>query len=63
MRSGRTVRRPWDAPRAAATPAVLGDPDLLPEWTEDRDPLAVSRGTGRRTARGLARIGRRGHST
>jgi all-trans-retinol 13,14-reductase len=37
--------------------AVLGDADLLPERAEDWDPLAVSRGTGRRTARGLARIG------
>ena len=37
--------------------AVLGDPDLLPERTEDWDPLAISRGTRRRTARGLARIG------
>jgi all-trans-retinol 13,14-reductase len=36
---------------------VLGDSDLLPERTEDWDPLAVSRGTRRRTARGLARIG------
>ncbi|MBY8877408.1 phytoene desaturase family protein [Actinacidiphila acidipaludis] len=37
--------------------AVLGDADLLPERPEDWDPLAVSRGTGRRSARGLARIG------
>ncbi|MFH9731196.1 phytoene desaturase family protein [Streptomyces sp. NPDC017260] len=37
--------------------ALLGDPDLLPRRTEDWDPLAVSRGAGRRNARGLARIG------
>ncbi|MEV5281237.1 NAD(P)/FAD-dependent oxidoreductase [Streptomyces sp. NPDC051993] len=37
--------------------AVLADVDLLPERPQDWDPLAVSRGTARRTARGLARIG------
>lgn len=37
--------------------ALLGDPDLLPERAEGWDPLAVSRGSGRRNARGLARIG------
>ncbi|MFI0987767.1 phytoene desaturase family protein [Streptomyces exfoliatus] len=37
--------------------AVLGDADLLPDRAADWDPLAVSRGAGRRTARGLARIG------
>ncbi|WP_448331284.1 phytoene desaturase family protein [Streptomyces sp. DSM 41534] len=38
--------------------AVLGDADLLPERDERWDPLAVSRGTGRRHARGLADIDR-----
>ncbi|WP_432134818.1 phytoene desaturase family protein [Streptomyces sp. bgisy154] len=37
--------------------ALLGDPDLLPARGADWDPLAVSRGAGRRSARGLARIG------
>jgi all-trans-retinol 13,14-reductase len=37
--------------------AVLGDSSLLPERGEDFDPLQVSRGLSRRTARGLARIG------
>lgn len=36
---------------------VLGDPDLLPERPEGWDPLAISRGTRRRNARGLARMG------
>ncbi|MEU6221333.1 NAD(P)/FAD-dependent oxidoreductase [Streptomyces sp. NPDC047022] len=36
---------------------VLVDPSRLPERPEDWDPLAVSRGLARRTARGLARIG------
>jgi all-trans-retinol 13,14-reductase len=39
--------------------AVLGDPGLLPERGPQWDPLAVSRGTGRRGARGLAVTGRR----
>ncbi|WP_171059799.1 phytoene desaturase family protein [Streptomyces montanus] len=37
--------------------ARLGAPELLPPRATDWDPLAVSRGAGRRTARGLARIG------
>ncbi|MEU9576643.1 NAD(P)/FAD-dependent oxidoreductase [Streptomyces chilikensis] len=37
--------------------ARFGDPDLLPVRDADWDPLAVSRGAGRRGARGLARIG------
>lgn len=36
--------------------AVLGDSSLLPERGVDFDPLQVSRGQARRTARGLARI-------
>jgi all-trans-retinol 13,14-reductase len=36
--------------------AALTDPSLLPERPADWDPLAVSRGIGRRNARGLARI-------
>ncbi|WP_035800557.1 phytoene desaturase family protein [Kitasatospora mediocidica] len=36
---------------------VLGDPSRLPERAAGWDPLAVSRGLARRTARGLARIG------
>jgi all-trans-retinol 13,14-reductase len=35
---------------------VLADTGLLPERPEGWDPLAVSRGTARRDARGLARI-------
>ncbi|MFI1224665.1 MULTISPECIES: phytoene desaturase family protein [unclassified Streptomyces] len=38
--------------------AVLGDAGLLPERGAGWDPVAISRGTGRRTARGLAGIGR-----
>lgn len=37
--------------------AVLGDPALLPERGPDWDPMVVSRGRTRRTAKGLARIG------
>lgn len=37
--------------------AVLGDPALLPDRDEDWDPLRVCRGTARRGAKGLARIG------
>lgn len=37
--------------------AVVGDPALLPARPEGWDPLVVSRGTARRTARGLARVG------
>ncbi|EFL17232.1 NAD(P)/FAD-dependent oxidoreductase [Streptomyces sp. C] len=37
--------------------AVLGDPALLPPRAAGWDPLAVSRGAGRRGARGLAGIG------
>jgi all-trans-retinol 13,14-reductase len=37
--------------------AVVGDPSLLPDRPADWDPLAVSRGSARRHARGLARIG------
>jgi phytoene dehydrogenase-like protein len=36
---------------------VLGEASLLPDRDEDFDPLRVSRGQARRTARGLARIG------
>ncbi|WP_411107401.1 phytoene desaturase family protein [Streptomyces sp. cmx-4-9] len=36
--------------------SVIADPDLLPERLDGWDPLAVSRGTARRHARGLARI-------
>ncbi|MEV6971989.1 NAD(P)/FAD-dependent oxidoreductase [Kitasatospora sp. NPDC093806] len=39
------------------TGAVLSDPDLLPERPDGWDPLAVSRGSARRTARGLPRLG------
>ncbi|UGY94210.1 phytoene desaturase family protein [Streptomyces gobiensis] len=35
---------------------VVGDPSLLPERPARWDPLAISRGTARRSARGLARI-------
>ncbi|MCZ4125417.1 phytoene desaturase family protein [Streptomyces sp. H39-S7] len=38
------------------TGTVLADRDLLPERGKGWDPLAVSRGTGRRHARGLAKI-------
>ncbi|MEU8241037.1 NAD(P)/FAD-dependent oxidoreductase [Actinoplanes missouriensis] len=41
--------------------AVSADPARLPERPEGWDPLAVSRGVARRSARGLARIG--GHRT
>lgn len=37
--------------------AVVGDPSLLPARGEDWDPVVVSRGQARRTARGLARMG------
>ncbi|WP_031469282.1 phytoene desaturase family protein [Sciscionella sediminilitoris] len=37
--------------------AVFGNPDLLPVRGADWDPLAVSRGAARRSARGLARVG------
>lgn len=37
--------------------ALLGDPEVLPVRAADWDPLAVSRGAGRRNARGLAKIG------
>jgi all-trans-retinol 13,14-reductase len=36
---------------------VFGDPERLPERAAGWDPLAVSRGVGRRGARGLARLG------
>ncbi|UED88450.1 NAD(P)/FAD-dependent oxidoreductase [Streptomyces profundus] len=36
--------------------AVIGDPDRLPERAADWDPLVVSRGVARRSARGLARM-------
>ncbi|GGW81763.1 phytoene dehydrogenase [Streptomyces lucensis JCM 4490] len=39
--------------------AVLGDPELLPERGPRWDPLAVSRGTDRHGAKGLAGINRR----
>lgn len=38
--------------------ARIVDPASLPTRPPGWDPLAISRGTGRRTARGLARIGR-----
>ncbi|WP_234542818.1 phytoene desaturase family protein [Streptomyces shenzhenensis] len=37
---------------------VLADVSRLPERPDDWDPLAVSRGRARRTARGLARLGK-----
>lgn len=36
---------------------VIGDPSLLPERGADWDPVVVSRGKERRSARGLARMG------
>jgi len=42
--------------------AVLGDGSLLPERDEGFDPLQVSRGLDRRTARGLARMAPSGRS-
>ncbi|HEX4704920.1 MAG TPA: NAD(P)/FAD-dependent oxidoreductase [Pseudonocardiaceae bacterium] len=36
--------------------AVLGSPDLLPDRPGDWDPLRISRGAGRRGARGLAKL-------
>jgi phytoene dehydrogenase-like protein len=56
MAAGQILERPLL--REAHDGLVLGDPDLLPERPDGWDALAVSRGAGRRTAKGLARLGR-----
>ncbi len=43
--------------------SVLAEQELLPERGDNWDPLAVSRGSARRGARGLARIGRQSRSS
>jgi all-trans-retinol 13,14-reductase len=60
MCAGQILGRPL-LPQVYAG-ATLADPSLLPDRTDGWDPLAVSRGQGRRTARGLARIGQAGPS-
>ncbi|WP_326559272.1 phytoene desaturase family protein [Micromonospora sp. NBC_01796] len=55
MCAGQILDRPLLAQARSGT--VIGDPAVLPDRPADWDPLAVSRGTARRDARGLARIG------
>ncbi|MFI5805084.1 phytoene desaturase family protein [Streptomyces sp. NPDC051561] len=53
--AGRILERPLLSEVCAGT--VLADPARLPARTPDFDPLRISRGTARRDAKGLARIG------
>lgn len=53
--AGQILNRPLLADASAGV--VVGDPALLPDRPAQWDPLAVSRGSARRNARGLARMG------